>query len=80
MGGKDAIYVKQHQSSTLTKAEMETHVNKLFEARFQSNPNTRMNSEDRVCKHFGMMFSKLYEVLVLLWSLRKIVRYSFLIT
>lgn len=35
VGGKDIVYVKQHQSSTLTKSEVEVQLRKLVETRFQ---------------------------------------------
>lgn len=59
VGGKDAIYVKQHQSSPLTKGEMETHVKKLVEARFGDNLRSRTNLEDKVSKVLGSVFSQL---------------------
>ncbi|MCO5556852.1 hypothetical protein L7F22_010406 [Adiantum nelumboides] len=35
VGGKDIVYVKQHQSSSLTKSEVELQLRKLVETRFQ---------------------------------------------
>lgn len=35
VGGKDIVYVKQHQSSTLTKSEVEVQLRKLVETRFE---------------------------------------------
>lgn len=35
VGGKDMIYVKQHQSSSLSESEMKIHLKKLADSRFQ---------------------------------------------
>ena len=54
VGGKDAIYVKQHQSSTSTKHEMEGLLHDLVEARLEGRENNTLDKNDRVCNHIAM--------------------------
>lgn len=47
VGGKDVIYVKQHQSSSLSKSEIEMHLKKLVETRFQGVESTSFDAKDK---------------------------------
>lgn len=47
VGGKDIIYVKQHQSSSLTKSEVDSHLKKLVETRFQGMESDVTQAKDK---------------------------------
>lgn len=47
VGGKDIIYVKQHQSSSLTKSEVDSHLKKLVETRFQDMESGVTQAKDK---------------------------------
>eukprot|EP00250_Pteridium_aquilinum_P009109 c18446_g1_i2 orf=486-2174(+) len=48
VGGKDIVYVKQHQSSSLTKSEVDSHLKKLVETRFQGMERGVMEAEEKL--------------------------------